>query len=438
MKLHPYLDSLYVRLALVLAAALVAGFATMGWLFHHHMEQDRNRGERSHMTDQIKLVERLLQKSPDVDLNDILGHRVYRGTEPDGTEPGPPDDLPPDLASNIASTLGHPVDIRRRVDHPRSGFWLRLAISTKEPVWLFMGPPGPFGGSGKLGGRGGPPRGLEPWALGLLVSFAVVFVGGMFLLWRVQVPLRELEKALRQFGPSAAPSHLQASGPREVRKLAEQFNRMTDRLQEYERDRQEMLAGVAHDLRAPVTRLRLQFELENSSRKAAMVHNLDSVDAIVDQFLLFARGAGNEALVELDMCAYLSEVTAPYDDQGVHLTVPNTDVILSIRPNSLRRALCNLIDNALEYGAPPVTVNLVEHSDQVVLTVCDHGTGIAASDRALALRPFTRLDDARASQGHCGLGLAIVARIAEAHGSRLELDNVPEGGLQARVIFPRP
>lgn len=429
MKLRLQVDSLYVRLALVLAAALVAGFATMGWLFHHHFEQDRNRGERNHMTDQILLVESLLQKSPDVDLVQILGHSVYRGAVPTDTEPGGPDDLPPELASSLATALGHPVDIRRRADHPRSGFWVRLYAPAAAPTWLFMGPP--------HAGRGAPPFGVEPWALGLLVSFAIVFVGGMLLLWRVQVPLRELEKALRQFGPSATPSHLQASGPREVRKLAEQFNRMTDRLREYDRDRQEMLAGVAHDLRAPVTRLRLQLELENSVRKAAMVRNLDNVEAIIDQFLLFARGDDDEAMVELDMCTYLAEVVAPYDEQGVLLSVPEADVILSIRPNSLRRALCNLIDNALEYGAPPVAVSLVEHCDQVVLSISDHGAGIAQSDRALALRPFTRLDDARASQGHCGLGLAIVARIAETHGSRLELDNVPDGGLQARLIFPR-
>jgi two-component system osmolarity sensor histidine kinase EnvZ len=328
------------------------------------------------------------------------------------------------------------VDIRHRADHPRSGFWVRLNVSTAEPSWLFVGPHSPFGGPGPLG-RGKPPFAVEPWTLGLLVSFAVVFVGGMCLLWRVQVPLRKLEKALRQFGPSTTPSRLQASGPREVRELAEQFNRMTDRLQQYDRDRQEMLAGVAHDLRAPVTRLRLQLELDNSERKAAMVRNLDSVEAIVDQFLLFARGDEDEALVELDMCAYLAEVVAPYDDQGVLLALPEKDVILSIRPNSLRRAVCNLIDNAVEYGALPVTVSLLEHDDQVVLCVSDHGPGIAAADRDLALRPFTRLDDARASQGHCGLGLAIVARIAEVNGSRLELDNLPEGGLQARLIFHR-
>lgn len=425
MKFRLPLDSLYLRLALVLAAALVAGFATMGWLFHRHVEQDRNRGERHGMTDQIRLMEALLTKAPDLDLGVVMGHKVYRGAAPENTEAGPPQDLPPDLAAHFAADLGRPVEIRHLADHPRSGFWVRLAVPSGEPLWLFVGPPG---------GRHGR---FEPWTLGLLVSFSIVFVGGMWLLWRVQVPLRKLEKALQQFGPAAAPSRMEVAGPREVRNLAEQFNRMADRLSQYDRDRQEMLAGVAHDLRAPVTRLRLQLELEESPRKGAMVRNLDSVESIVDQFLLFARGDDSEAVVELDLGAYLAEVTAPYEDQGVMLSLPAADVLLSIRPNSLRRALCNLIDNAIEYGSPPITVSLAEAHDHVAIAVSDRGCGISAADRAIALRPFTRLDDARASQGHCGLGLAIVARVAEVHGARLELDNLPDGGLQVRLLFPR-
>lgn len=277
----------------------------------------------------------------------------------------------------------------------------------------------------------------------MLVAFGVVLVGGMALLWRVQVPLRQLEKALRQLGPESAisPPLLPVQGPREVAGLAEQFNLMIDRLRRHEEDREEMLAGVAHDLRAPLTRLRLLLELEPVLRQQDILRNVDSVEAIVDQFLLFARGASGEPPSDCDLAAFLSEVVAPYESRAVSLVLaaPQSlrgDAIFPIRPSSLRRAICNLIENALEYGAPPVTVSLRFASGGYVIAVADAGAGIPESQRAAALRPFTRLDTSRLSQGHCGLGLAIAQRIAEVHGGSLTLGQSPSGGLDAVLHLP--
>jgi two-component system osmolarity sensor histidine kinase EnvZ len=474
-------NSLYLRLALVLAAALVAGFATMGYLFHRHLEQDRARGIRHGMAEQIRLIEYLLKTYPDAALPQDFGLFIYRGDTPENTAPGLPPPAPPEFSHRIADDLGHPVELRHGTKGDDS-LWIRLAVPS--PTWLRVGGPhqqGPGFETGPEGrpdhhpddrqdGRPGTPNGpaqdhaeggpgehaegkppvpgllrgpgpgqggLEPWTGGLLVSFVVVFIGGMALLWRVQVPLRKLEQALDATRPSQTPKRLELHGPDEVVRLADRFNLMTDRLHQYEQDREVMLAGVAHDLRAPVTRLRLQLELENGHRRNEMLCNLDSIEAIVDQFLLFARGGESEAVTEWDMNAFLAEVTAPYEDQNVSYTLEEKqDVIAPIQPSSLRRALCNLIENALEYGGKPVEVSLHHRGDRLELTVRDHGPGIPEENRAKALRPFTRLDDARARQGHCGLGLSIANRIAESHGGSLILDNAPDGGLLARLVLP--
>ena len=438
-------NSLYLRLVLVLATALVAGFVTMGFLFHRHIEQDRARGVRHGMAGQIRLIENLLTQYPQASIPDDMGLLIYRGDTPRGTEVDT-SFFSSDIARRISEDLGHPVEMRHS-KQPDGGLWIRLAVP--DPTWLRIPLPGRPGGPGPdaPGGPGGPPGppgpggpggpGLEPWTWGLLVSFFIVFVGGMALLWRVQVPLRKLEQALDATRPTMAPHPLELKGPGEVQRLAERFNRMTARLYQYEQDREVMLAGVAHDLRAPVTRLRLQLELENSTRRNAMLCNLDSIEAIVDQFLLYARGGESEAATEWDMNAFLAEVTAPYEEQGVNYSLQeDRDIIAPIQPSSLRRALCNLIENSLEYGSKPVEVSLQQQDHEIVFTIRDHGPGIAEKDWARALRPFTRLDDARARQGHCGLGLAIACRIAESHGGTLTLENAPDGGLLARLSLP--
>jgi len=462
MKLR--LDSLYLRLALVLAAALLAGFATMGWLFQRHMTEDRNRGVRHGLTEQTRLIEGFLNRHPEDDLKDFGATTVYRGVTPPGTVPGTPHFFPPDLASRLAEEMGRPVELRH---NPQDGsLWLRLA--TAQPTWLqlpvpFRGGPGPADrnreanpppdregpgeprGPDGPGGPGGPPGSPfhggpgtpEPWTWGLVVSFVVVFIGGMALLWRVQVPLRKLEQALDKIRPATTPVPLELHGPGEVKRLAERFNRMMARLHQHEQDREVMLAGVAHDLRAPATRLRLQLELENSPRRNDMLRNLSSMEAIVDQFLLYARGGEAEAKTEWELNAFLAEVAAPYEEQGVVCVVLEQEIFLPIQASSLRRALCNLIENALEYGAPPVEVSLRQQPGQVIFQVRDHGPGIAVGDQARAQRPFTRLDEARGHQGHCGLGLAIVQRIAESHGGSLELANAADGGLRGRLILPQ-
>ena len=416
--MQPRLDSLYLRLALVLLTALVAGFATMYWVFHSHLESNRMPG-RGYAT-QMLLSEALLKADPQADIGAVSGLSLARGDLPPDSAPVRGDfrDLGP--MTRLAGELGRPLDLRENLHGP--GFWVKLALP--EPRWLLLAPP-----------RRQP--GMEPWTWGLLVAFGVILLGGMALLWRVQVPLRQLERALGEIRPGAIGEPLQLTGPREVINLADQFNQMMARLRRHEEDRNVMLAGVAHDLRAPITRLRLQLETTSPAEaRPAMAHNLDSVEAIVNQFLLFARGNDAEALAEYDVLAFVAEVLAPYEDQGVSvIDDPEQTLVAAIRADSLRRALCNLVDNALEYGAPPVSVRVARRDKTIVIAVADAGQGIPPAQRERALRPFTRLDQARSTQGHCGLGLSIAARVAESHGGCLRLGATTEGGLLAELVL---
>lgn len=414
------LDSLYLRLALVLLAALVAGFATMFWVFHSHLEE--NRLPHHGLGTQIRLIEELLRVRPDADITGLTGFTILSSENLPATLPVETDEREFMAMKLLSREIDRPVDARRNAASP--GLWIRLDLP--DPKWVFIAPPH-------------RPQGIEPWAWGLLVAFGIILLGGMALLWRVQVPLRKLEHALGNTLPGEQFKPLRLSGPREVLSLAEQFNQMMNRLQRHDEDRNVMLAGVAHDLRAPITRMRLQLETGFWPEvRPAMERNLDSVEAIVNQFILFARGGRDEALAEHDLAAFIAEVLAPYEDRGV--VIPELEdgewISADIRPDGLRRALCNLVDNALEYGAPPIQVSLSRVNDKVIITVEDAGPGIPLEQRSQALRPFSRLDQARTNQGHCGLGLAIVARVVEDHDGELLLGTSTAGGLRVELVLP--
>jgi two-component system osmolarity sensor histidine kinase EnvZ len=213
---------------------------------------------------------------------------------------------------------------------------------------------------------------------------------------------------------------------------------MVERLQRYEEDRTTMLAGVAHDLRTPITRLRLLMELAQNSRSEDMQKNLDDIERITEQFLVYARGNDDEAIEQRDLPLFVEEVAAPYISQGVSIISEQPNLVIPLRANSLRRALVNLIENSLEYGAPPVIIRLSKSDGWVVLAVEDAGAGIPQDQISRALRPFSRLDGARGGKGHCGLGLGIVAKIVEAHRGSLELQNREGGGFSATIRLPVP
>ena len=201
-----------------------------------------------------------------------------------------------------------------------------------------------------------------------------------------------------------------------------------------------MLAGIAHDLNSPITRLRLRLGLSSpltldGAALAKVASDLDALERITRQFLLFAGSGSKEPFVEVPLDALLEELSGRYDAGLIELELE--PVTAAVQPVALGRAIANLIDNAIAYGLPPVRVQLLcRPPHHFMIHVVDGGAGIPEHLFAKAVEPFQRLDPARRGEGHCGLGLAIAQRIAQQHGGRLELTRPPGcGGLGLCVSF---
>jgi two-component system osmolarity sensor histidine kinase EnvZ len=214
---------------------------------------------------------------------------------------------------------------------------------------------------------------------------------------------------------------------------------MTRDLARLEDDRALILAGVSHDLRTPLARLRLGLEMADADAqlKGGMAADIDEMDRIIGQFLDFARAAGGEPAGPTDLAALARDIAARYRDTGHTLTeeiVAVPEVI--VRPMAVRRLVTNLVDNAFRYGEQDVRLHVAPAGRAVVVEVLDRGPGIPAEEVDRLKQPFTRLETARSGKGGSGLGLAIVDRIARMHGGSFDLLRREDGGLVARVTFP--
>jgi two-component system osmolarity sensor histidine kinase EnvZ len=365
----------------------------------------------------------LLRAQPAADLSRLNALTLARSAPKAGLNPHP--EALASLRQALTEELGREVELVP-VQAPGGGFWLSLQVDAGQPGWMFFPAHHPHS----------RPHRSDSMLTALLVGFAVFFAGGLALLWQVQRPLKRLGEALEAVGQSTRPIRLPLLGAGETRALAQRYNDMVERLQSYEEDRATMLAGVAHDLRTPITRLRLIVELGGGARSGEVLGNLADIERITEQFLVYARSSDDEASEERDLDLFVQEVAAPYADRGVTTRCEAGGPPVAMRTTSLRRALVNLIENALEYGALPVTVGTGCHDGHVRIAVEDAGVGIPADQIARAVRPFTRLDSSRGGKGHCGLGLVIAARVAEAHGGALELRSRDGGGFVAEISWP--
>jgi two-component system osmolarity sensor histidine kinase EnvZ len=204
-------------------------------------------------------------------------------------------------------------------------------------------------------------------------------------------------------------------------------------------DRALILAGVSHDLRTPLSRLRLGLEMSGADPqlKDGMTADIEEMDRIINQFLDFARTDGGETPQRADLAAIASEVAEHYRRHGRSVATELASVPeLPLQTMAMRRVVLNLVDNALRYGEKDVGIAVRADNGSVVLEVSDRGPGIPASEVERLKRPFTRLEAARSDRGGAGLGLAIVERVARAHGGNLQLLPRPGGGLLAEIRLP--
>jgi two-component system osmolarity sensor histidine kinase EnvZ len=312
------------------------------------------------------------------------------------------------------------------------GVWMELN-SPLERVWLFVPLPHP---------GGWPP---DPWLLLIALLTGGLAGGLLHQLIEVNGPLRRLQGALARMGePQELQPALPLRGSPAVRRLSRHVQALQERLVRSERERRTMLAGIAHDLRAPLTRLRLRLQGSATADDGGAVSiDLDALERITTQFLQFAGADSQEPAVWLPLQELLAETAAVVGDLPLELDL--VPLQRCVRPTALTRALRNLLDNAIAYGQPPLRVVLRPGApgerEGFRIEIWDRGAGIAAADWQRALMPFVRLDGARGGRGHTGLGLAIAARIARDHGGdllRLEGSAGFGVGLSGHSLAPAP
>ncbi len=281
-----------------------------------------------------------------------------------------------------------------------------------------------------------------PWRLLLTLAVLLLSVIALTLLavrWLTR-PLAVLATAADGLGQDMRRPPLVEEGPTEVRRAARAFNRMQGRLNAYITERERMLAAVSHDLRTPITRLRLRAELiEDAELRAKIDKDLAEMETMTGAALDFLRGAAvDEPMQPVDVLALLESIQADMEEAGQRVHVHGEPrAPYPARPLALKRLLTNLIDNAVKYGAV-ADINVEDTDEALRITIADEGPGIPAAELEQVFEPFHRLETSRSRvTGGVGLGLSVARDIARAHGGELVLRNRAGGGLEAIVTLPR-
>ncbi|MES2817429.1 MAG: ATP-binding protein [Pseudomonadota bacterium] len=352
--------------------------------------------------------------------------RVPREAVPTSEQHWPYSDI---FQTQMREELGPDTEVRMRAQSPPA-LWVRAPSLGED--WLKV-PLYPH-----------PLRGQRIWSvLGWFLAIGLLSTAAAWIFVRqLSAPLKRLVFAARQLGQGRSVRLPVGDTPSEMAEVYRAFNQMASDVEQAAHERELMLAGVSHDLRTPLTRLRLSLELLNSDSDLTddMVRDIEDMDAILDQFMAFIRDGRDEPVETADLAALVRDAVAPYNQtqERVRLCLEPLPPF-PLRRVSIKRLLSNLIENALRYGGDAVEVAAYLSGDcsapYVVLSVLDRGTGIDPAELGAIFDPFIRGDRARGGKG-TGLGLAIVKRIAALHGGSVELRNRSGGGLEARVCLP--
>ncbi len=303
--------------------------------------------------------------------------------------------------------------------------WVRLRLGD-DYYWVSVDAPSGWAPNGAL---------FFSFLLALLLALAA----GVVLQRRVNRPLRSLTAAVDAIPLSDGLVALAGGGPSEVAMLAGAFDRMTQRLAAQDADRALMLAGISHDLKTPLAKIRLALALSppgNDDDQAMIERQLNRLDRMLGQFLDFARGVDGEHVTIVNVMRIMGQVVGELG-LAVEIDAPLTIApLVSVRPLAFERVLINLLRNARLHGDPPIEISVRVSGAMVVIGIGDRGPGVAPGLLESLDRPFVRADSARASDGGVGLGLAIAARFAADSDGALSLSNRVGGGFMATLTLP--
>ncbi len=331
------------------------------------------------------------------------------------------------MSNQISSELGGNTDVRLSTESP-----YRIWINPPQnpDVWIVF----PMPGVGETN--------FSPLTIVLLVIGILSVIGGYIFVLRMTKPLRALQDAAKQVGQGDFPQPITPSGASEMQSVTQAFNQMSSSIKQLEQDRNLMTAGISHDLRTPLTRIRLATEMMDDSHdwvKDGIVQDIEDMNDIIDQFINYARHDREEKRERCNINVLVEEVVQArlFDDNHTIAQKLKPTPDLMIRRIAIKRVLENLIENAFRYGSDHLEIYTLFDAKrkQVVYQIRDFGQGIAQAQLPTLMQPFTQGDSARGSAGS-GLGLAIIKRIIDMHHGEVTFANHPEGGLLVECRLP--
>lgn len=305
-----------------------------------------------------------------------------------------------------------------------------FSVELKDRSWLV------FKGHGRYWGLD-PIQRLGVWFVFLLLAVIVV---SAFATHFISQPVKHFASAIKYRGINKNASPLPEAGPQELRDVIVAFNEMQVKVQEFISYRTDMLAAISHDLRTPLTRMRLRGEyIEDETQRERLFRDVHEMQTMIDGALAFFKGDSDAEETRIfDLADILQSITEDFADQNISIVYSGPERLFYVgRALALKRAFTNLIDNAVKYATPP-EVNLLVNTDTIAIFVRDKGPGIPEAELEKVFRPFYRLDRSRnRASGGVGLGLTAAQAIIRSHGGNLHIRRREEGGLEVVVLLPK-
>lgn len=360
-----------------------------------------------------------------LELEELEGIRIYPRDPAQKVTPTDRDPLLDNVEAAIRLQLGSGTAFAQDVDG-EEGFWVSFVIEGDE-YWVMLP-------SDRL-----PQDRTLQWLGWGLLALLLALAAAYFVVSRITQPLRMLSRAATEIGQGRRPAIVTEAGPEELQGVMRAFNQMSRDLARLDEDRALILAGVSHDLRTPLARMRLAIEMTDADAdlKHGMNADIEDMDRIIGQFLDFARAETGEKPEPIDLRALAEELARTYRERGRELVTDTRPTPpLALRPMATRRMIVNLLDNAYRYADSGVELHTHAGQSEVVVEVRDRGPGIPPDQVERLKQPFQRMETARSGKGGSGLGLAIVDRIARMHQGRFDLLPREGGGLIARLALP--